>query len=153
MAIFAVFCIIFSAISAYKSKRFLSFRLYSDYKIAKGTNITALVFFILTCLNSVGTLLTLTAFIAIIADGSLPRDAIFNPTTVFVMVCTALLALALALGIRCFVCYSRADKLKRQLSSAVFFPKAAQSFKVCPYCGSANDIVNNFCVRCGQLIR
>ena len=160
MAIFAILCIAFSIVSAWKSKRFLTFRQYPDYKGAKGSYIAALVFFLLTCLTSVGTLFTLTAFIVIIADGSLPGEAVFNPTTIFVMVCTVLLAAAVVLGIRCFIRYSRASKLNKQLAGAAvpvvpatFFPVPAQNYKVCSYCGSANNIVNNFCVRCGQPMR
>ena len=159
MAIFAILCISFSLVSTYKSKRFLSSRQYTDYKSAKGTYVAALVFFILTCINSVGTVLTLIAFISIIADGSLPREAVFNPTTIFVMVCSAILIAAVTLGIGCFVRYSRVNKLNRQLSAAaapppaIFFPATAQSVRVCPCCGSANNIVNRFCVRCGQPIR
>ena len=160
MAIFAIPCIILSAVSSYKSKRFLTSRQYSDYKSAYGNYVAALVFFILTCFNSVGTVLTFIAFIVIISDGSLPGEAVFNPTTVFVMVCAVLLAAAVVLGIRCFIRYGRASKLNKQLSAAAvpvvpaaFFPAPAQNYNVCPCCGSANDIVNNFCVRCGQPMR
>lgn len=159
MSIFAILCIIFSAISTYKSKRFLTSRQYPDYKSARGCYIAALVFFILTCFTSVGTVLTFIAFVEIIADGSLSGDAVFNPTTIFVMVCTGLLTLALALGIRCFIRYDSANKLHKQLSAAAappaatFFPAPVQSFSVCPYCGSANNIMNKFCVRCGRPIK
>ena len=58
MVIFAILCIIFSAISVSSAKLFLALRQYPDYKKAKGRYIAALVFFILTCLTSAGALLS-----------------------------------------------------------------------------------------------
>lgn len=153
MTVFAILCIVFSALSASKAKLFLAFRQYPDYKKAKGRFIAALVFFILTCLNSAGGLLSL----VVLLDGTTTAEELFNPIfLVFFVVPPALLIVALVLGIRCFVWYGRANKLHKQLSAAaspVQFFTTAQSFIVCPICGSANNPGNRFCVKCGQLLR
>lgn len=153
MAVFAIICIIFSALSASKAKEFLAYHRYSDYKSARSRFIPALVFFILTCLTSASALLSLEAFIAMLTDGSFGSEDIFDPTTLFFIAAPALLIVAVVLGIRCFIWYGRANKLNTQLSAAAMPPRffsTAQSFKVCPICGSANDTVNSFCVKCGQ---
>ena len=150
MSIFAILCIIFSALSAAKAKRFLTSCQYADYKSTKGRFIAALVFFIITCLTSAGALISL----AVLLDGSFTTEELFYSGTLFFFIAPpALLIAAVALGIRCFVWYGRANKLNMQLSAAAMPPRffsTAQGFKVCPICGSANDTVNSFCVKCGQ---
>lgn len=160
MAIFATLCIIFSALSAAKAKQFLASNQYPDYKKAKGRFIAALVFFILTCLTSVGGLGSL----EVLLDGTTTMEELFNPIyLIFFVVPPALLIVAVVLGIRCFIWYGRADKLNKQLMAAAAapfmqsqsqpFPAPVQSFSVCPACGTANDSRNRFCVKCGQIIR
>ena len=153
MVVFAILCIIFSAISVSSAKLFLALRQYPDYKKAKGRYIAALVFFILTCLTSAGALLSL----EVLLDGTTTAEELFNPIfLIFFVVPPALLIVAIALGIRCFIWYGRANSLHKQLSAAaspVQFFTTAPTFIVCPICGSANDPAHRFCVKCGRLLQ
>ena len=154
MAIFAILCIIFSALSTSCSKQFLVSRRYPDYKKAKGRFVPALIFFILTCLTSAGTLLSL----EVVIDEALEGGNVFDPYMLFFVVFPALLIVAIVLGIRCFVWYDRAGKLNKQLMAAALpfaapLPAPVQTFNVCPSCGFANEVKNKFCVKCGQTIR
>ena len=157
LAVFAILCIVFSATSASKAKQFFASHQYPDFKKAKGRFIAALVFFILTCLASAGTPLSLEYMIETMVSGYNTVEDFLSPAALFVFVIPpALLIAALALGIRCFVWYGRANKLHKQLSAAaspVQFFTTAQSFIVCPLCGSPNNAANSFCVKCGQILR
>lgn len=149
MAIFAIICIIFSALSTSCSKQFLVSRQYPDYKKAKGRFVPALIFFILTCFTSAGTLLSLEIFL----DEAMSGGDVLDPYVLFFFVCPALLIVAVVLGIRCFVWFNRAERLNKQLTAGLPFaaPFAApvQAFNVCPYCGFPNETKNRFCVKCG----
>ena len=158
MAIFATLCIIFSALSAAKAKQFLAFSQYPDYKKAKGRFTAALVFFILTCLTSVGGLVSL----EVLLDGTTTVEELFNPLyLIFFVIPPALLIVAVVLGIRCFIWQGKANKHHMQLSMASatvqYFSKAqpkyystASGCRVCHFCGSSNAETNNFCVKCGR---
>ena len=164
IAIFSILCIIFSAASASKAKQFLAAHQYLDYKKAKGMFIAALVFFILTCLNSVVVLLPLEYLVDSLTSGYYGVEELFDPVTLlFFVLPPALLITALVLGIRCFVWYGRAKKHHMQLSMASatvqYFSNAQpryfsteQGFRVCPICGTSNDPGHNFCVKCGRAL-
>ena len=158
MSVFAILCIIFSATSVSKAKQFFASRQYFDYRKSRGRFIAALVFFILTCLTSVGGLVSL----EVLLDGSITLEELLDPgTLLFFVVPPALLITAVALGIRCFVWHSRASKFHMQMSMASatvqYYSKAqpqyfstAPGYKVCPFCGTSNNEVNSFCVKCGR---
>ena len=149
MAVFAALCMTFSALSASRAKQYLLTRRYPDFKSAKGRFTPALVFFILTCLSSPGAVLLLTAFLEMLADGSFSGEDLADPFLfLFFLTGPALFVAAIVLGIRCFIWYSRADKLCKQLSAV-----PVRRFGFCPACGCANEAKNNFCVKCGRSLR
>ena len=149
---FAAVCIIFSVLSSYRSKAFVHSLRYADFQSAGKRFKVSLVFFILTCVTSLGTVFSFILGISMLAEGMNFSEEI--GAFLFFMISPALFVAALILGIRCFSDYSKARKLQSALHTEegrIYV--TARTYVICPACGANNDDFNNFCVSCGATLK
>ncbi len=173
----AILGIIFSLISLVQSDRFIktegrtNFRTATGFNSTKGINTAATVFFVISCFVGAITLLLITAAAS---EMKADPETDFNIASLFTAIvigCGTQIA-CVVLKIISAKRFSEARGYRESLYSAetVFANGSAQprvyaaadsdgcgvlrSEKLnCPKCGAENDIINRFCVHCGEALK